>query len=280
MVNRHLPSFLLLVSLAAAHAIPAPVPEHAQKAPNAWNSGSPSSPHTQQQLLRPRFSCDFPAPGLLAEDCDYMSAIGMKGQGVNNQTNNGRIWTGTDGPNLFTFVNAAQPGDDDRSVILIVWYMAPTDGYQASFMNARVPDISYSLPKRGDAITISMANGVAGGWSALYNHKTKLSAYGQINNTFGEFSTGDYATIDISRLVNMAGDAMTVEVPGGCVSDMTRCVYVCNSPAVNSCGDAGTYDLLKCDGFNAVQHKDPSSGEPTGGCQGWSFGGQIKVFLS
>ena len=208
-----------------------------------------------------------------------MSQIGMLGTGSNPQLPNNRIWIGSEGPNVFTFVNAAEV-----PLILVLWLMAPYDD-QASFMNARVPAITYSLTDPGAAVQVSLANGVPGGWAALYNRTTTLTEYGQIDNTFGEFSTGDWATIDVSRLVNMRGDPMTISVAagrgkvGGCVADMSRCVYTCDVGAGNSCGAEGTYSLLDCVGPNAVQSAD-EDGNPTGGCQGWSFGGEVGVVLT
>ncbi|KAK0713970.1 hypothetical protein B0T26DRAFT_381702 [Lasiosphaeria miniovina] len=282
MINILAASLIVIVAIAAAHALPDQSPEtptrhgHERQAREQGKRGSPLSSHNTSR--RPRanaaqFSCDFPVFGLDSVDCEYMASIGMLGQGFNAQDENGRIWIGSQGPNRFTFVNAA-----GVPITLIVWYMAPYDD-QASFMNARAPDISYSLPTTGSAVEVSLANGVPGAWSALYNHSTTLSPYGQINNTFGEFSTGSYATIDLSRLVNMRGDQMTVIVSGGCVSNMATCVYTCVSEGDNSCGAAGTYNLLNCVGPNAVQYIDPE-GNPTGGCQGWSFGGDIQIVMT
>ena len=219
-----------------------------------------------------------------------MASIGMHSQGVNSLSSNNRIWIGSDGPNTFTFINGARDG---ASMILIMWYAEENDD-QASFMNARRPEISYSLPETGSAVEISVANGVPGGWSVLYDRATTLTEYGQVSNTFGEFSTGVWATVDVSRLVNMSGDAMTVRVYGGeesarkptvpglkpvCVSDLVTCAYACRGTQVNSCGATGSYDLINCGGPNAVSGTD-ASGNPNGGCQGWSFGGHIEVVMT
>jgi len=221
-----------------------------------------------------QFDCGSLAYGLTAEDCNYMASIGIRAQGENAvATSNGTgIWIGSDGPNTFTFANAA-----DVPMTLIIWYRGLGDD-QASFVNARAPTISYSLPTRGSAVNISLANAVPGGWSTLYNHTTTLTQYGQVDNTFGEFSTGEWATIDVSRLVTMSGNSMTVTATGGCVADMGKCVYACDTDT-DSCGDAGTYNLLGCKGTNAVQSVDPD-GNPTGGCQGWSNGGHLEIFMT
>ncbi|KAK3321909.1 hypothetical protein B0H66DRAFT_581349 [Apodospora peruviana] len=226
-----------------------------------------------------QFSCSSLVYGLSAADCVYMAEIGMLGQGNNSLEDNGLIWIGADGPNTFTFVNAA-----DVPLILILWY-APQNDDQASFMNARVPAISYSLPNTGSAVELSVANGLSGAWSTIYDRSTALTAFGQVDNTFGEFSSGVYATVDVSRLVNMSGDPMTIMVSGesggsgGCVSDMSTCVYTCDAGTGNSCGTERTYSLLNCGGPNAVKSMD-SDGNPTGGCQGWSFGGHIDIVLT
>ncbi|KAK1757181.1 hypothetical protein QBC47DRAFT_422172 [Echria macrotheca] len=226
-----------------------------------------------------QFSCATLAPGLTAGDCNYMAAIGMLAQGANLMSENitadntnADIWIGLDGPNTFTFVNGATV-----PIILIIWYRALGDD-QASFMNARPPRISYSLPTRGSAVEISLANDVPGAWSALYDHTTPLTTYGQIDNTIGEFSTGEFATVDVSRLVNMSGNPMTVRVSSGCVADMDRCVYACDT-GTTSCGGPGTYNLLGCGGKNAVQSVD-KDGNPSGGCQGWSNGGHVDVIMT
>ncbi|KAK0725491.1 hypothetical protein B0H67DRAFT_480101, partial [Lasiosphaeris hirsuta] len=219
------------------------------------------------------FSCGSLAYGLSVEDCEHMAVIGMAGQGQNAIGEKGAgIWIGSEGPNTFTFINTAKV-----PVTVIVWYRAMGDD-KSSFVGARAPKISYSLPFVNDAVDISLGNEVPGGWSAVYNRSTKLTPYGQIDNTFGEFSTGTYATIDVSRLVTMSGNPMTVKVSGGCLADMKTCVYACNSET-DSCGAAGTYSLLNCRGANAVQSVDPD-GNPTGGCGGWSNGGHVDIMFA
>ncbi len=195
-----------------------------------------------------------------------MSQIGMAGQGVNAFGNNGHIWIGSDGPNTVTFNNKANPA---VGVILVLWDQ--TD-YQSSFMNVRSPQISYSIPY-GSSVTVSIANGVSGAWTALYDHKTILSQYGQIWNTWAEFTTGQYATVDITREIHMAGNNMNAQVSTGCLADLSHCAYVCKSG--DTCGTSGSYDLIGCTGVNTgVGSYD---GNPSGGCYGWSNGGHIDA---
>lgn len=198
-----------------------------------------------------------------------MSNIGMNAQGVNSYSNNGNIWIGGDGPNTFTFT--ANAGVD---VTLIFW-ANPTGDYSSSFMNVRQPQISYSIAD-GQQITVSMANGLSGGWAGLYNGMTVLSQYGQIYNTWGEITTGDSGTVDVSREVNMGGNGMSIKLDSGCVSDMNTCVFKCNSG--NTCGDSGTYSLMNCAaGSQSGASYGLYAGNPSGGCQGFSNGGHMSV---
>jgi hypothetical protein len=222
------------------------------------------------------FSCSSLVTGLSSADCQWMSSIGMAGQGTNAVSNNGNIWIGGDGPNTFTFTNQAS-SPSAVPVTLILWDN-PANDYQSSFMNVRTPKISYSLPNVGNSVTISLANGVSGGWAALNNRATTLSQYGQIYNTWGEFTTGSYATVDVTRLVNMGGNTMSVKVSTGCVSNMNTCVFTCNSG--NTCGDSGSYSLLNCAaGSQPGASYGVYDGNPSGGCQGWSNGGHLDISL-
>lgn len=221
--------------------------------------------------------CSAPVQGLNVADCQHMSDIGMAGMGDNSFANNGHIWIGGDGPNTFTFTNRAATG---VPITLILWDN-PAGDYQSSFMNVRTPKVSYSLPNVGDSVTVSLGNGISGGWSALNGQRTTLSPYGQIFNTWGEFTTGDYATVDISRLVNMGGNIQSVQVSTGCVADMNLCSFTCKNGAI-ACGDSGTYDLLSCDPTtNPYASTGTYDGiNPEGGCQGWSNGGHLDITLA
>ncbi|KAJ9136556.1 effector 5 protein [Pleurostoma richardsiae] len=224
------------------------------------------------------FSCRTLAYGLSAADCQHMSDIGMAGQGANPTSNNGVVWIGSDGPNTFTFTNQAT-NPSPVPVALILWN-APSGDYQASFMNVRTPQISYSLPNTGDSVTISVANGISGAWAALNNQVTVLSQYGQIYNTWGEFTTGQYATVDISREVNMGGNVMSLKVAAsGCVANMYTCAFQCKSG--NTCGSSGTYDLVNCAaGSQPGASYGTYDGNPSGGCTGFSNGGHLDIELA
>lgn len=148
-------------------------------------------------------------------------------------------------------------------------------------MDARTPKITYSLPSQGSAVVVSIDNEVPGGWSTVYNYTTTLTEYGQMNNTFGEFNTGIFATTDVSRLVNMVGHPMTVVVKGsGCRSDMQTCVYMCAEEGVITCGRERSYRLENCQGQPGAVVSNDEEGNPTGGCQGWSNGGHVDVIFT
>lgn len=211
-----------------------------------------------------------------------MSKIGMAGQGFNiqapsgktfnNQAPSGDIWVGNQGPNKFVFTNnAAGP------VTVIVWNMPPGD-FQSSFMNARKAQVSFSLAKPGQSVTVSIANGVSGGFAHLISGKTTLSPNGQVFNTWGEFTTGGpTATVDVSRLVNMSGNAMSIKT-SNCVSDMNTCVFTCKNG--NTCGLKNEYNLLNCaPGSQTGANFGLRDNQPEGGCNGFPNGGTIQVSL-
>jgi len=120
-----------------------------------------------------------------------------------------------------------------------------------------------------------MANGVSGAFAGLYNDITILNQYGQVYTTWGEVTTGDYATIDVSREVNMGGNTMSINLDSGCVSNMNTCSFACNNG--NTCGASGTYEMLGTGGQNCAY--GVYDGNPSGGCQGFSNGGHVTVYL-
>jgi hypothetical protein len=205
-----------------------------------------------------------------------MSKIDIKSQGINARGPNGNIWIGDQGPNTFTFTNRA-----GGPVTIVVWTNDAPGDHAASFVagqGGRQPKVTYSLAKDGDKVTLSLVNKLSGGWSALVNRKTKLSPYGQIENTWGEFTSGEYATVDISRLINMSGTQMSASTNGGCTTDMNKCVFVCRQG--NTCWQAGSYKLQNCQ-----NNSQPGAtigqlnGNDEGGCQGWKNGGHVDISI-
>lgn len=192
-----------------------------------------------------RIDCTTLVPGLRKTDCDYMSSIHIAGQGKNSLAPNNLIWVGSQGPNLFNFIN-----ESGRDMILLFWHY-PVGDYAKLFMSAYPPQVSYSLAP-GQTITLSVAHGISGGWGGLYDHKTILDpASGLLRNTWGEFTTTASGKIhvDVSRLVYMKGDNMSIRMDkkaGGCVSDFSRCFFECVGDVV-TCGRQNEYRLVNCD---------------------------------
>lgn len=144
--------------------------------------------------------------------------------------------------------------------------------YGAAFVNARRPYITVSLPKQGDSVVISVAANQIGGFAAMTNHGTGLTQYGQVSNTWGEFNTKKKGnTFDISREVNMKGNAMSIKAGNGCVADMGTCVFKCTNGA-QSCGNAGEYKIFNCAAPNPGAQHAPDGAN--GGCSGWGNSGR------
>jgi len=181
-----------------------------------------------------------------------ISKIGMKA-GTNAATNNGAAWLGSDGPYTNDFTN-----NSTEPVILCIW------GPAGSWVNAIAPLITVSIPA-GAVQTVSFANGASGAWAGIYPDTT-LTQYGQIGQTWGEYTfSGQYSTIDVSREVAMNGRGMSIETPQ-CVSDMTKCVFVCTDGS-NSCLTA--YTLENCAaGSQPGAQSGTYGGAASGGCSG------------
>ncbi|KAM3505399.1 hypothetical protein MY11210_007990 [Beauveria gryllotalpidicola] len=214
--------------------------------------------------------CSDPVWGLSHQDCQHMSDIGFGSMGMNSDGDNGVIWVGDDGHTTFTFCNRAE----DDYMTVVVWLQ--TDG-ESSFVNVRQPYVTWSLPSHGDSVTVSMAPGISGAFAALHRHVTVLRD-GQVFNTWGEWSTGPYATVDVSREPNMAGNRIEIETSGGCRANMDRCVFKCIDG--NRCGASGEYYLEDCGAGSQLGNPHigfDHQGNPTGGCGGIENGGHVHV---
>jgi hypothetical protein len=182
-----------------------------------------------------------------------LTAHGFSALGQNSYTNNGACWIGGDGPNTNVMTNGA--GED---IIVVVW------GPFGSWMTGGSPPlITYALGP-GQSVTVSCADNVPGGWAAVYqsmvNSGQVISAWGQVDNTWGEFTYGSWGTYDVSREINMSGRPMSIVGPS-CTSNMGTCVFVCFSG--NSCGTAGSYQLQNC---NAGNGGGSDAAAMNGGC--------------
>ena len=225
-----------------------------------------------RSVLKRGFDCTAPVAGLSVDDCNWLSQIGFLEQGLNPTTDPGTgLWIGNGGPNSFVISNT---GGQPMSVI--VWIQMAGD-FQASFPNARQMQVTYSLPTQNSTVTISMQNGISGALSFVQTGVTALSQFGQVGNTWGEFTSGTGATFDVSREVEMNGLPMSSRTPVGCVSDMNTCVFQC--PAGQESCETG-YSLVNCDnGSQPGASSGTFDGAPSGGCQGWENGGVVTINL-
>jgi hypothetical protein len=187
-------------------------------------------------------------------------------------------------------------------MILILWHY-PIGDYAKMFMSAHPPKISNSLAP-GQRVTISISHGVSGGWAGLYNRKTILDPWtGLVQNTWGEFTTdsmyvkdqngndiiengkrvmnnGGRTHVDVSRMVYMKGDKMSIRMdrePGGCISDFEKCFFECISEPI-TCGKPNEYRLVNCNpGSQPGANYGLLWGQPEGGCSGTSRNGYVTI---
>jgi hypothetical protein len=199
---------------------------------------------------------------LTATDLKKLTSKGIKTAGVNAVSNNGGVWIGNDGAYTNKFIN-----DSGEDLILVIW------GSEGSWVNANTPLITCSLSP-GESTTISFASGSIGAWSAVYQD-TKL-VDGQICNTWGEFSMGEYGVVDVSREVNMNGHTMEIVGPK-CTTNMNTCVFVCPSGDVCTYG----YELENCaNGSQPGATYGLDNGCPSGGCGGMGSSASLTTTLS
>jgi hypothetical protein len=200
---------------------------------------------------------------LSTDSLALLSKIGMQ-SGANSAANNGGVWLGNDGAYTNDFTN-----NSTEPIIIAIW------GAAGSWVNAIKPLVTVSLPA-GAVQTVSFANGASGAWAAIYP-ETTLTQYGQIGQTWGEYTfSGQWSTVDVSREVAMNGRAMRIETPQ-CVSDMTTCVFVCTD-GTNSC--LTSYTLQNCAaGSQPGAQIGTYAGAASGGCSGMGDAAKLKTFL-
>jgi len=97
-------------------------------------------------------------------------------------------------------------------------------------------------------------------YSDMISSGSVISPYGQVDNTWVEFTYGTWGTYDVSREINMSGRPITVTGPS-CTASMSQCVFTCFSG--NTCGAAGTYQLQNC---NAANGGGSDAAAMNGGC--------------
>ena len=108
-------------------------------------------------------------------------------------------------------------------VVFVFWQQIDDT---SSFMKVNTAPLLTVSMFPGETLYFSMKNGISGAFAGIYNHETTLTPDGQINNLWGEISTGPHGTFDVTAEVNMAGNSMNIQGPG-CTADTNRCVYKC-----------------------------------------------------
>jgi hypothetical protein len=165
---------------------------------------------------------------------------------------------------------------NEAPMALVVWSAAEGGD---SFVQAHQPLITYLLGPN-EPVVLSVADGVPGSaLSAIYS-STPMQ-WGQIANTWVEFTTGSYGTINVSREPNMNGNRINVSgMSNGCVSDSSNalCSFQCKPDKteigaapdyIPFCGKQGSFELMGCNaGSNpgGQAGKDPITGDDSGGC--------------
>jgi len=195
-----------------------------------------------------------------AKDVGKLSKLGVAGTGVNDCEDNGHVWIGKNGQYTNEFINHS--GED---IILVIW------GAEGSWINAQQPVITLSMPP-GHKKTISFADAASGAWAAVYSDTELIN--GQVANTWGEFTFGEWGVVDVSREVNMEGHHMRIHGPQ-CVTDMETCVFVCPN-GMKSCWLE--YELHNCDaGSQPGAQFGYDYGAPSGGCGGMGSSAHLRT---
>lgn len=202
--------------------------------------------------------------GAFGTACSKLESMGLFSLGLNAKAPSEKAvaWLGATGTGTQTnFTNSAKD-----TITLVLWHL-PLGDYAAMCMNSRQPQITQTL-KPGDSVVVTIADGVSGAFSAVYP-LTAINFAGQISNTWGEFTTGPYGTIDVSREVAPQGNGMSITTSTGCKSNFESCYFACTSlDAHGVCGEAGSYLLHNC-----PEQTDKSG--MNGGCPGMS--GKVSV---
>jgi len=166
------------------------------------------------------------------------------------------------GDNTMEFLNASS-----EEMVLVLW--DSTVGYMSSFVKSTQPVITASIAP-GETAIFSLAGYTSGAFAPIFSDTT-MTEWGQIQNTWGEFTFNQaYGVFDVSREVYANGRNVTMQGTN-CVSDMDTCVFKCNDASASTCGVYGSYSLQNCVGTDAV------NGGINGGC---GMGGKMHVKTS
>ncbi|OJD36266.1 putative effector 5 protein [Diplodia corticola] len=229
-------------------------------------TGTMASSRSHARLHREHEARSVDDRGLLLDAIHEakLLALGLIAIGKNAlDSADAQVWVGDDGDYTNEYSNQS-----DEDIVLVVW------GPAASWVNTQDPLITLSLPA-GTNKTLSFANGASGAWAAIYEDTTLVN--GQISETWGEYTFGEWGCVDVSREVNMKGHNMSIDT-GNCVSDMETCVFQCKDGA-ESCWLE--YELLNCEnGSQEGATYGTFDGAPTGGCGNMGSSATVKTILN
>jgi len=179
-----------------------------------------------------------------------------------------------EGAYVVDFVNTKTESDVD----LVLWSSTGQVGsWSALTVNVNAANITATIPAGGN-LSVSFnpaefteengfpgaAGSISGAWCPMYNN-TPVSTFGGCQNTWGEFTFAHdsaFSTVDVSRLVYMNGNNMTITTHAekgaeqACLSDMETCVYKCDGGA-DTC-IAGVCSA--CNGNTGCMGMGPTSG--------------------
>lgn len=150
---------------------------------------------------------------------------------------------------------------------MVIW------GVAGSWVNVIQPHITASIPA-GQSIWVSFADGASGAFTAVYGDTTLVN--GQLSNTWGEFTFGQWGVVDVSREVKMDGHGLSIVGPS-CTTDMDTCVFKCSS------GNVCTFDYVLENCANGSQpgaNYGIHEGAPSGGCGGMGSAASLKTTFS
>ncbi|KAF2141511.1 uncharacterized protein K452DRAFT_327152 [Aplosporella prunicola CBS 121167] len=190
--------------------------------------------------------------------------LGLISAGINSlDGTDADVWVGDNGQYTNDFINQ---GDDD--VVVVIW------GPAASWVNVDAPLVTATV-KAGSNTTVSFKDGASGAWAVIYKDTELVN--GQISETWGEYTFGEWGVVDVSREVNMNGHSMAIHGPK-CISDMDTCVFKCKGDAANCWQE---YELVNCEnGSQEGATNGLSYGAPSGGCGGMGSSAALKTYIN
>jgi hypothetical protein len=262
-------------STAAPSSTKAPEPKTTVAPPSSTTpTPTPTPEKTTEEAPKPTKESESPIDtiggileGLFEGIESWCSKVGISSIGVNDESDNGKMWIGGDSPWKANFIN-----DGSEDALVVCWN---DNGFTGMTVNVNQPMITIKLPVGGSQ-AVSFSPNVPAACSVLYSG-TKLATFGGIDNTWWEATFGSTGAFDVSRNPNMNGNSISSK-GSKCTSDMNTCVFKC-SGGESSCTYG--YDLYNCDASNGGGGGYDSVMQGTGGgCAMGSSSETVQVTFS